>query len=940
MWEIIGYDNVESLYGIFNGIAAISGNGNYLGAIKISLLFGFTAALLGYAFNLRATHGWQWMLGVIVVMNICFTPKVTVAIIDKLNNTAPRVVDNVPLALGVLGSVTSKVGDTVTTLFETAFQTIPSADAELPQSLSYQGNGIMFGVKLLKQTQESQIKDQYLKADLTNFVANCTLYDLSQGLIDANAFNKSTDVWSVMATTNMARFTTITSINGVNIAPCPTAYTSLNVRLIDEIPIILRLISKNAKPAMSPILAEPLVEQGINDFYAKSLLSGASSSAGELIRQNAVLRAIGDGAALSVQKSGDPTPLLLSMAQSQATASTNAAYITQAKMAEESLPLIRNVIEGLIYACFPLLILLVLAQVGKAVVLALKGYLIALTWIQLWPPLYAVANYFQTQAIAKKLAAAGLMSDNTRGLSLETAASVYGGSLSDMAVSGWLIMALVPISWALVQSFASIGSVVASGLTQMASTAARSADTASQGNISQGNISFDQHNMSPNKSLPNFSSETSVDGTSVYGVGNGGATAFRYAQRLSSLEIAPNVSERASAQLSEEASQAAQIAQSKRESASQARAAALTEMMNMSENYRMSQGASNASSIDGTSQDSSATEKLLSVAKTVNRAIGLDENSTVGKKIAATVALGIPISDKLKVNLGLDGSNNDTETLKRAYGIAETSMRNTSFKFSQQDLEAFKNSEAYQATRQSSKDGTSGYDSKFERSNRESIEAANLEQYSQQRAEAARLMRENALGMNTALTTAFVQQLHNTGRWRTFQNADLEGKAGMARDFADQYIQGGIGAKGTWVPFSGPKPNVNSMLQRSKDELQGELKTTLDQFGKPSVSDRSVEEIRDSNNAVVKGLQHASGVTPGSTVPDQVSKKVADRKTTAKAEIEREHGEQEKYRSEAASEIRHNTENASWFHKIFSSGRATQKILIQKAESIKRGENK
>ncbi len=47
--------------------------------------------------------------------------------------------------------ITSTIGNTLTTLFETAFQVIPGVGA-LPVELSYQQNGLMFGNRLIRET--------------------------------------------------------------------------------------------------------------------------------------------------------------------------------------------------------------------------------------------------------------------------------------------------------------------------------------------------------------------------------------------------------------------------------------------------------------------------------------------------------------------------------------------------------------------------------------------------------------------------------------------------------------------------------------------------------------------------------------------------------------------------------------------------------------------
>ncbi len=57
----------------------------------------------------------------------------------------------------------------------------------------------------------------------------------------------------------------------------------------------------------------------------------------------------------------------------------------------------------------PFVILLLFFTHGVGTLTALKSYLVALIWIQLWPPVYAILNYTATIASAKTLAAAADM---------------------------------------------------------------------------------------------------------------------------------------------------------------------------------------------------------------------------------------------------------------------------------------------------------------------------------------------------------------------------------------------------------------------------------------------------------------------------------------------------------------------------------------------------
>jgi conjugal transfer mating pair stabilization protein TraG len=94
----------------------------------------------------------------VLVYGVLFVPRVTVGVVDKTGGTPVRVVANVPFGMAALGGLTSSIGNSITELFETAFQTLPGP-AALPAELSYQQNGLMFGSRLIQETRRASIPD-------------------------------------------------------------------------------------------------------------------------------------------------------------------------------------------------------------------------------------------------------------------------------------------------------------------------------------------------------------------------------------------------------------------------------------------------------------------------------------------------------------------------------------------------------------------------------------------------------------------------------------------------------------------------------------------------------------------------------------------------------------------------------------------------------------
>ena len=165
MWEIYAYQNADSLFGVFNAAAAIHASGDYAAALAAVAFCGFVAALIAYAFAPEKLQGWKWLGTVVLVFSVLIVPKVTVGIVDKTGGSAVKVVGNVPFGVAALGSITSTIGNTLTSLFETAFQVIPGVGA-LPVELNYQQNGLMFGNRLIRETGNVVFQDPAFRTRL------------------------------------------------------------------------------------------------------------------------------------------------------------------------------------------------------------------------------------------------------------------------------------------------------------------------------------------------------------------------------------------------------------------------------------------------------------------------------------------------------------------------------------------------------------------------------------------------------------------------------------------------------------------------------------------------------------------------------------------------------------------------------------------------------
>jgi len=608
VFEIYAYQNSDSLFGIFNAVAAIMGSGTYASALAAVAFCGFLAALAAYAFAPEKLQGWKWILTVVLVFSVLLVPKVTIGIVDKTGGAPVKVVANVPLGLAALGGLTSAIGNTLTELFETAFQVVPGP-GQLSADFTYQKNGLLFGNRLVRDSGSITIADAYLRADLINFIGNCTQYDLADGTLSASAFAAADDVWPLMGTPNPARFTTIASPGGLTNVTCTDAYASIDARLPAEVVRLQDLFARKQNPTLPPAAAAAALVGQIQQAYLRNQIAVASGTAAEIIRQNALLNAIRDSGKLVGQKINDPGALTLGMGQAMGTAQQNASWLAGAKVAEQALPIFRNVIEAMTYAMFPLVVLLLLLTSGPQAALIMKSYAVILVWIQLWPPLYAILNYMATIYAQFDLAAAAEIG-GARVLALQTSSPIYNNAVSAEAVVGYLVTAIPFIAWAAVKRMETFGTAIAGGMNALTSTVGMGTAAAAVGNVGLGNVTMDQRSISPSTSNPWVSREQQLSGDWFTYDGTGRTAVEKLANRgFASRRVEFRVSEQDVA----EANRSTESARAEMVAASTERAAALADVYTRAWNR-----VQDSRSQTGTSQ--SAYEEVAKDLSDVNRA--------------------------------------------------------------------------------------------------------------------------------------------------------------------------------------------------------------------------------------------------------------------------------------------------------------------------------
>jgi len=356
-----------------------------------------------------------------------------------------------------------------------------------------------------------------------------------------------------------------------------------------------------------------------------------------------MLNAINDTSTIIGQKVNDPAAMMLAVGRAQAVAQQNAAWINNGKVAEQALPVFRNVIEALTYALFPLMVLLLLLTSGRESMLAFKGYATILIWIQLWPPLYAVMNYMASIYAAYDLAAAADIGGGARALSLQTASTIYSGAISGEAVVGYLAISIPVIAWAAVKRMESFGTALVGGLSSLQSLLTSSTGSATTGNVNMGNVAMDQAQLAPNRTSAFMSSwQNDLSGNTFSSNELTGRTAVSLMrnQGFASRVVSMRVSE----QDVTEANQQVDSSRSEAISANQQRSAVLTEAFTRGLSTLRSSRSSAGTSSSSFEQVGESLNRLDQIAKNISERTGVSQSQVASIAFGANGSLGFSTS--------------------------------------------------------------------------------------------------------------------------------------------------------------------------------------------------------------------------------------------------------------------------------------------------------
>lgn len=493
MWELFTYGGGDFLRLVFNAIASIFGNDDYQIAIATAALCGLLSIMIMVAFR-KGDLNIHWLIGIIMVYQIALVPKVDIIIVDEIVPANSSVVSNIPMGLALTATIFSRFSHWSTSTMETVFS--------LPNNIRYQGNGLLFANSLVESAGAFEFTDPRIATNFSEFWKSCVYYDLLLGLYNWDDVIKEDNLMVFFqGNTSITRsFTYRNSLGTRSIVTCAIGINNdLAVDYANEIASATNI--HGARLATQEVdYAAAVIKYSASMPVAYQYMTGISYTNAQIVGQNAIANSLKRGL-VNFASEADAPAAAQDFALARAEQQRSTSFLTMGYIAKKMLPMLQQLFESFIYVAFFFVMLMAVTPlVGKVTL----GYIKALFWINLWPPLYAVLHFAVTY-YSQGAASAAVITNGagfTTGMTIMTNTGLSEVMKDYSAVAGYLAISIPMIAWMFVSMSGAVLSGVAGRIMQgyeqpVSSAASETASGVSLGNTSYMNTSAFQHNSSP-----------------------------------------------------------------------------------------------------------------------------------------------------------------------------------------------------------------------------------------------------------------------------------------------------------------------------------------------------------------------------------------------------------------------------------------------------------
>lgn len=484
-------------YEVMSAIASIFGTGSLSRFAAVGFLVGVIFAMCrGIMTAGRQVDIATVFLGLLIYLGM-FTSTATVHI-HSVTSGNIRTVANVPFGPAAIGSILSRLGYTVTDLFEHGFTTpgmtnhgyvspIQTA-ALLKKSVA---NGYM--VELLENNNE------YLVRTYRNYIKECTLIGVKKGLVDVASIKRSsTPLDEIKFTSTIFRTKQYSASGAESLPNCSDGFVALKSR-------VLTAWSSSGPNILKPVLLKTMQEQDSGSSISAqsrlsevaSLMTGSGLSAQKLAL-NMFLKELTMSGELAYFNEHSDANMVAAMEQMRA--QRNATWmLEQDNWGSVMLPLI-TFFENFVFAISPFMVFIVF--LGASAIKLLGKYMFLTLWVQLWMPLLAIVNLF-------------VMMSATGSMDMVSIGGPSVGSFEQLTYIGNEVNTWLAVSGKLMASIPAISFMLLYGTSQAATQISRGLEAGGEASHAAKNIAPDTMSTGAAQSIGPMMQGGMVSGTGL-----------------------------------------------------------------------------------------------------------------------------------------------------------------------------------------------------------------------------------------------------------------------------------------------------------------------------------------------------------------------------------------------------------------------------------------
>ena len=453
---------------------------------------------------------------------IAFVPRVTVNVVD-VRALSAKAVENVPIGVGFTAGLTSTVGKWLAEAFETAF-----ADVDAERFTKF---GAAFPERVVEAIHKTGPILPETRALLDPFVEHCITPELLDDEGKLMELMNSTNLLATIGQPGWVNPSRFILADGKPLY-CDAALAKLKAHLTaKEIPAQEKLLFTKLSGSETA-LVEAALRKAIPE--AQALLLGTSMAMNESLQHSMLMTAVPEGVLRTAGKDGSPIAASVQLSKSQGNMASEIAFRTMSEIASAFLPKLRNILEFIVIAAFPIVFLLVVAM-GPSGGIVIRAYFTLFVWLMLWAPLAAVVNYLLVHIDANPM---NRLVEQFGGVTMQSADLIRDLGASSQAMAGYLMLLIPVVSFMLARASEMSASSLASSVMAPAGSAAQaqsanlamgniSGGNASLGNVSAGNTNMHKTDMSDSFTAGSVSKNSTPYGTVVRNNATGAVTAMR-----------------------------------------------------------------------------------------------------------------------------------------------------------------------------------------------------------------------------------------------------------------------------------------------------------------------------------------------------------------------------------------------------------------------------